>query len=322
MNTIILSNQNLPAVADLSQAMADFLRLNVADGDVSPKTIASYLTEVKQYTLWCESEGINPVRATEDDLRRYRSHLLASYTRGTVATKLAVIRRFYNAALWRSLRMDNPATGLKAPKDKTGREDSVKFLPLEGFKRLLSMPDNARDKAILALMGWHGLRVEEVVNLDLANLALAGELPTISVTGKGSRTRKVHLIERSVVALSAWLDIRQGQPSEQAIFVSIGNRDQGQRLTTRAVRYMVDSYLAQAGLKADGISCHSLRHSFATWSLAGGAKLTAISGAMEHSSVETTQVYAKIVDRINENEVSLAPTRASSRPHAAFWPLF
>lgn len=298
MNALTITNQSL-ATVDLNQALADFLRLNVADGDASPKTISSYLTEVRQYTQWCESEGLNPALATEDDLRQYRSYLVANYTRGTVATKLAAIRRFYDAALWRGLRLDNPAKGLKAPKDKTTREDAIKFLPLEGFKRLLSLPDNARDRAILALMGFHGLRVEEVVNLNRDDINLGGDLLTLTVTGKGSKTRRIHLIERSAAALWAWLDIRQSEDS--AVFVSIGNRDRGQRLTTRAVRYMVDSYLDQAGLKADGISCHSLRHSFATWSLAGGAKLTAISGAMGHSSIETTQVYAKIVDRINEN---------------------
>jgi integrase/recombinase XerD len=301
MNAITPTNQTLPAVAiDLGQALADFLRLSIADGDASPKTVASYLTEVRQYTQWCESEGINPARATEDDLRAYRSYLVGHYRRGTVATKLAAVRRFYDAALWRGLRPDNPAKGLKAPKEKTTREDSVKCLPLEGFKRLLALPDNARDKAILALMGWHGLRVEEVTNLNRVDLNLGGELPTLSVTGKGSKTRKIHLIERSAAALSAWLEVRP-KSDDSAVFVSIGNRGRGERLTTRAVRYMVDSYLEQAGLKADGISCHSLRHSFATWSLAGGAKLTAISGAMGHSSIETTQVYAKVVDRINEN---------------------
>lgn len=298
MNTIAITEQSVTTV-DLAQAMADFLRLNVADGDASPKTIASYLTEVRQYTQWCGSAGINPARATEDDLRQYRSYLVEHYTRGTVATKLAAIRRFYDAALWRGLRLDNPAKGLRPPKDKTTREDAIKFLPLEGFKRLLSLPDNARDRAILALMGWHGLRVEEVVNLNRDDINLGGDLPTLTVTGKGSKTRRIHLIERSAAALSAWLEIRQSEDS--AVFVSIGNRDRGQRLTTRAIRYMVDSYLDHAGLKADGISCHSLRHSFATWSLAGGAKLTAISGAMGHSSIETTQVYAKIVDRIQEN---------------------
>lgn len=299
MNTIILSNQKLPAVTDLNQAMADFLRLNVADGDASAKTIASYLTEVRQYTRWCETVRINPARATENDVRSYRAYLIDSYSRGTVATKLAAIRRFYDAAVWRGLRVDNPAKGLKAPKDRTAREDSVKFLPLEGFKRILAIPDNARDKAILALMGWHGLRVEEVVNLDLDNLALEGELQTLTVTGKGNKIRKIHLIERSAAALSAWLAIRQSDGP--AVFVSTGNRGRGERLSTRGIRYTVDSFLDQAGLKAAGISCHSLRHSFATWSMAGGAKLSAISGAMGHSSIETTQVYAKIVDGITEN---------------------
>jgi site-specific recombinase XerD len=294
----IINNQNL-ATVDLTQAMADFLRLNVADGDASPKTIASYLTEVRQFTRWCESVNINPARATENDLRSYRAYLIDSYQRSTVATKLAAIRRFYDAAVWRGLRLDNPAKGLKAPKDRTAREDSVKFLPLEGFKRLLNLPDNARDKAILALMGFHGLRVEEVVNLSLDNLSLGGELPTITVTGKGSKTRRIHLIERSAAALGDWLAIRQSNDS--AVFVSIGNRGRGEQLTTRGVRCMVDGYLSLAGLKAQGLSCHSLRHSFATWSLAGGAKLQAISGAMGHSSIETTQVYAKIVDRIQEN---------------------
>lgn len=296
---IIPPNQSL-ATIDLNQALADFLRLNVGDGDASPKTIASYLTEVRQYSLWCETEGINPARASEDDLREYRSYLVQHYTRGTVATKLAAIRRLYDAALWRGLRLDNPAKGLKAPKDKTSREDSVKFLPLEGFKRLLNLPDNTRDRAILALMGWHGLRVEEITNLNRDDMNLEGELPTISVTGKGNKTRRIHLIERSAAALSAWLDVRP-KSNDSAVFVSIGNRGRGKRLTTRGIRAMVDGYLQQAGLKADGISCHSLRHSFATWSLAGGAKLTAISGAMGHSSVETTMIYARIVDRINEN---------------------
>jgi site-specific recombinase XerD len=72
-------------------------------------------------------------------------------------------------------------------------------------------------------------------------------------------------------------------------------------MTARAIRYQVDGYLTTVGLKAEGVSCHSLRHSFATWSLAGGAKLLSISQALGHSSVETTQVYAKIVDKVREN---------------------
>jgi site-specific recombinase XerD len=117
MNALTITNNSL-TITDLSQAMADILHLNVADGDALPKRIASYLTEVRQYTLRYESEGINPARATEDDLRAYRDYLVANYTRGTVTTKLAAIRRFYDAALWRGLRLDNPARYLSALMDE------------------------------------------------------------------------------------------------------------------------------------------------------------------------------------------------------------
>lgn len=282
--------------SDSESALADYLRLNVADGDASPKYIASILTETGQFVKWCKSAHVAPLMATDDDLRAYRAYLVGSYTRGTIATKLAALRRFYEAAVWRGLRADNPAAGLKAPKDKTGREDAIKFLPLEGFKRLLALPDNTRDRAILALMGYHGLRVDEVARLNLDSIN--GD--ELTVTGKGSKTRRVYLIDQSAAALAAWLDHRPRCESK-TVFVSMGNRSKGETLTTRGVRFMVDSYLTRGGLKSQGISCHSLRHSFATWSLAGGAKLQAISAAMGHSSIETTQVYAKLVDRMTDN---------------------
>jgi site-specific recombinase XerD len=89
----------------MSAAFADFLRLKVAAGDASPRTIASYQTEVKQYGQWCEAEGVGLARAGEDDLRACRLGLVeAGYKRGSLATKLAALRRFYEAARWRGLR--------------------------------------------------------------------------------------------------------------------------------------------------------------------------------------------------------------------------
>lgn len=297
MNELIAVDSSLALGDDLAGALAEFLRLNVASGDASPKYIASIQTEIGQFLAWCKIAGVSPLRATERDLRAYRSHLITKHTRGTIATKLAALRRLYEAAVWRGLRPDNPAKGLKAPKDKTSREDAVKFLPLEGFKRLLAMPDNTRDRAILALLGYHGLRVDEVARLELGSI----KADHLIVTGKGNKKRKVYLIEASAGALADWLDHRPGGAAAQTVFVSMGNRSKGRPLTTRGIRFMVDGYLTRAGLKAAGISCHSLRHSFATWSLAGGAKLQAISGALGHSSIETTQVYAKLVDRLTDN---------------------
>ena len=105
--------------------------------------------------------GINPATEEEDDIAVYRRQLVAQYEVGTVAVKLAAIRRLYQAAVWRGLRQDNPAAGLRAPKDRTARAERIKFRPLEGLRRLLEAPrgDNpapVRDRAILARTGRLG----------------------------------------------------------------------------------------------------------------------------------------------------------------------
>jgi len=112
-----------------------------------------------------------------------------------------------------------------------------------------------------------------------------------------------YLIESSAEALRAWLDVRESvaNPGEVALFVSLDRAYKGEGISTQAIRYVVDEYLADVGLKAKGISCHSLRHSAATWARAGGAKLDAIADQLGHASTDTTRIYARIVDRMTEN---------------------
>jgi len=221
-----------------------------------------------------------------------------------VAVKLTAIRRL--AAAWRGLRQDNPAAGLRAPKDKTERAERIKFLPLDGLRRLLDAPRGndpaaVRDRAILAMMGRHGLRVSEVAGLTVDSVDF--DAGTIKVVGKGRKTRTVHLTETSAAALRQWLDIRESvaKPGESALFVSLDRAHKGGGMSTRAIRYVVDEYLGDVGLKAAGISCHSLRHSAATWARAGGAKLDAIADQLGHSSTDTTRIYSKIVNKMQEN---------------------
>jgi integrase/recombinase XerD len=169
---------------------ARFLRLHTADGDVSPATIRSYYGNAAQFVAWCGERGINPAAATEDDLLSYRRELVAEYATGTVAVKLAAIRRLYEAAMWRGLRQDNPAAGLKAPKDKTERSERIKFLPLDGLRRLLDAPRGdhpaaVRDRAILAMMGRHGLRVSEVTGSGVESVDLTLALSKFS--GRAAR---------------------------------------------------------------------------------------------------------------------------------------
>ena len=256
------------ATVDILADFAKFLRLHTADGDASPASIRSYYSNAGQFVAWCAEHGINPATATEDDIATYRKVLVSQYATGTVAVKLSAIRRLYEAAQWRGLRQDNSAAGLRAPKDRTERAERIKFLPLDGLRRLLDAPTGddpatVRDRAILALMGHHGLRVSEVAGLTVDTVDFTG---TIKVLGKRRKVRKVYLTETSTVALRQWLDIRESlaDPGEPALVVSLDRAHRDGEMSARAIRYLVDGHLERLGLKAKGISCHSLRHSAAT----------------------------------------------------------
>jgi site-specific recombinase XerD len=296
------------STGDLLLAWADFLRLDVAQGDASPRTVATYQAQVRDFLAWCQAQGLHPALATEDDLKAYRAHLVERYARATVATRLAAIRRFYQAAVWRGFRPDNPAAGIRPPRERTARDERVRFLPLEGLKRLLDAPRGdglraTRDRAMLALMGVHGLRVGEIVALDVADLDL--DAGTVSVPGKGGKRRTVYLVDISRQRLADWLAVRERAAGEgkTALFVALdrAKRFTGRRMTRRAVEALTDRYLERLGLKRSGISCHSLRHSAAVWARAFGATVDALADMLGHASVDTTRIYARIVNRMQEN---------------------
>lgn len=157
---------------DVMTAFGAFLRLYVADGDASPETTRSYYGNAAQFVAWCGEQDINPATVTEDDIATYRREWVAQYEVGTAAVKPAAIRRLYGAAVWRGLRQDNPAASLKAPKGKTERSERVKFLALDGLRQILDAPRGndpaaVRDRAMLARVSRHGLRVSEVAGLTV-----------------------------------------------------------------------------------------------------------------------------------------------------------
>jgi len=165
--------------ADLIAIFGRFLRLYVAEGDASLATMRTYHGQAAQFVAWCQQSGLNPATATEEDIISYRKHLVeAGYRPTTIGLQLAVVRRLYVAIRWRGLRHDNPAAGVKAPRDRTSRDERVKYLPLEGLKQLLAAPQGdgplaRRNRAILALMGIHGLCVAEAAGLQIEDIDLS-----------------------------------------------------------------------------------------------------------------------------------------------------
>jgi len=298
---------DLISVKDLLESLHTWLIIEVSQGDPSSNTIRSYLGSAKSYLLWCEVSGTNYITATDSDLKRYRAHLvLNKYIPGTIATYLAGIKRLYAAFVDWGWRRDNPAATLKARKDLTSRSERIisKYIPdREAFLDLYKIPDEntiegKRDRAILRILCYTGIRVSELCALNKEDLQL-GELPTLTVrSGKGRKRRHIPLGEEDANLLNDWVDLRNTieGPEDETLIVSLDCRTRGTRLSTRGARYIVNKYLEIAGMKKPGRSCHALRHSTATWLLEAGVPMQAIADLLGHSSVEVTAIYARVVD--------------------------
>jgi site-specific recombinase XerD len=290
------------------------LHIEVANGDATADTIKAYHREVAAWVRWCAEQGIDPRVARREDVVEYREALkVAGNSVATRKFKLSIVRRFYAAMVRHGLMAGNPAESFKAGKDLTSADDKMKVLSEGALSALMNaIPGDTltgkRDRAIIALMAVHGLRRVEIHRLDPESLqsgggegAYAG--PHLVVDGKGHKRRNVYLREDTHSAVSAYLraKLEAGLPLDDGLFVAHGNHGRGHRLSRQALNAIVGRYLNAASLKRAGVSCHALRHTFGTLSVAGGAKVEHVRDAMGHSKLETTSIYVRAVERARNN---------------------
>ena len=217
-----------------------------------------------------------------------------NYSRATTARKLATLRSFYKFLVRRGYLQSSPVAVIRTPKQE---KRLPKFLEADQIEALFKAPDQStllglRDFAMLEVMYSTGVRVSELVGLDVTDVDF--DEAVCHVRGKGRRERLSPVGQRALQAIKNYLDKRQqprpGQDSdEQALFVN----KSGQRLSTRSVRRKLDKYLAQANLDPS-ISPHTLRHTFATHMLNQGADLRSVQELLGHRSLSTTQVYTHL----------------------------
>lgn len=306
---------------DVLEAFGEFLRIETADGAASPRTLTTYYAGVATFVEWCVGAGVRPAEATEGDVKAWRAAMVdAKVNRDTIRTRLSALRRFYLAMVWRGLRADNPAAGVRPPRNRTDRAEAIRFLDRDFIARLLvacpsTSPTGIRDRALVLLFGLQGPRVAEVAALNVADVDLIANPPQVVIReGKGDKQRRLYLSVVDAAAVAAWLKVRaevvagmhaeRPGPFDDALFVTLrGNQegDPGRRMTARAIRHRVDRALVAANLKREGVSCHSLRHSFATWSAVAGVRVETIAANLGHSNVATTSTYVKVADRIVNN---------------------
>jgi integrase/recombinase XerC len=234
--------------------------------------------------------------ADVNEARSYLSHLNdKQYSKATSARKLATLRSFYKFLVKTNRRSANPMTAVRTPKQE---KKLPRFLEYEEIKRLLDTPPTetwlgARDRAILETLYSTGIRVSELVALNMDDVDFLGEV--IHIRGKGKKERIAPISSSALQAIQHYMEFRNKRAQSNTNFdtkVLFVNKH-GQRLSTRSVRRKMDKYLRMAGLDPN-ISPHTLRHSFATHMLNNGADLRSVQELLGHQSLSTTQVYTHL----------------------------
>lgn len=263
--------------------------------NASENTLQSYLHDLGQFSDYLEGKGIrNPAEVTPELMQKYINGLLTlGRSQSTVTRALSSIRTYYRFLILTHRATTNPAQSLKT-------EKVVKKLPqvlvAKEIELLLAQPDvteikGCRDKAMLELLYATGIRVSELVDLNLEDLNL--QIGVLYCRGS-KNDRVVPIYPEAVRVLGDYLArIRPtvvADTSENALFTNMN----GQRLTRQGFWKIIKQYTQMAGINKD-ITPHTLRHSFATLLLENGAQLKVIQEMMGHSDISSTQVYAQIM---------------------------
>jgi integrase/recombinase XerC len=236
------------------------------------------------------------------DVNSVRSYMAGlndkQYSKATIARKLATLRSFYKFLVKRNHISSNPVVGIRTPKQE---KRLPQFLEYEDIKRLLETPPadswlGARDRAIMETLYSTGIRVSELVSLNLDDVDFLGEV--VHIRGKGKKERICPISSSVLQIIQHYMEFRNKRAQHNGNFDSkvLFVNKHGKRLSTRSVRRKMDKYLKMAGLDPS-ISPHTLRHSFATHMLNRGADLRSVQELLGHQSLSTTQVYTHLTTK-------------------------
>ena len=278
---------------DYLSAYRDYLR---DEKGASDNTLSSYLRDMRQFAEYVEERGISLRQVIRADIENYEKYLtLKGKSASTVTRAAASIKSFYNFMLARGLVAGNPAKGLaptrverKLPQILTSKEVEL----------LLAQPEctdlkGFRDRAMLELLYATGIRVSELIGLNVDDLNLS--VGFIRCAGHG-KERIIPLYPAAVKAIQDYADHVRPQvverPDERALFVNMN----GERMSRQGFWKIIKHYQDKAGIQKD-ITPHTLRHSFAAHLLENGADLQSIQEMLGHVDISSTQIYSQLVNQ-------------------------
>ncbi len=305
-----------PAVgAPMRKSLDEFLTFLSIEKGSSANTVAAYRNDLQQLADFIGgrngSDGWGLV-----DRSRVQDFILdlkeRGYTETSVARKVAAVRSFYSFLSSEGIVALNPTEGLSSP--RVGKTLPKAISPNEVDELLeqpgrRATPEAKRDRAMLELLYATGMRVTELVSLDMTNLNLDPRAPYVRCLGKGAKERAIPIHDQALEVLNDYLD--EGRPllvrnkDEQALFV---NR-RGERLTRQGFWLILKGYAKAANL-SPSITPHTLRHSFATHMLRGGMPLRNVQEMLGHANISTTQVYTHLTSEYVREVYERAHPRA------------
>jgi len=283
----------------MQQGIATFIQYLKAERNASPHTFEAYDRDLQQFASFMRKEFGNafPIdQITHLHIRRYLASMHKELAKSSVGRKLAAIRSLFRFLLRRGILEKNPAELVSSPK----REKKLPFhLDIDEVTTLVEAPEaitplSIRDRAILETLYSSGLRVSELTGLNIGGADLMAG--SVKVLGKGGKERVVPLGSKAVKALEEYIELRGGRELNAPLFLN----SRGGRLTRRSVARIVDRYMIHLETMKKA-SPHTLRHTFATHLLEGGADLRSIQEMLGHATLSTAQKYTHVsIDRLLE----------------------
>ncbi len=272
-----------------------YLNYLKAERNFSPYTVRNYTTDLLDFFQFLKTKGVGSLREVDKHvLRDYLAHLAdRKLAKASIARKMSAIRSFFGYLVREDIIDTNPAASISSPKLE---KRLPSFLTVAETVRLLITPDLAkpeglRDRALMELLYASGLRVSELVSLNLEQVNL--ETGEVRVWGKGAKERIVLIGKPAVAALGTY--ISEGRPrltGKKATSALLLNR-YGERIIARQVEKILEKYASISGI-GKRVHPHLLRHTFATHLLDGGADLRVVQELLGHADLSSTQIYTHV----------------------------
>jgi integrase/recombinase XerD len=281
----------------MQEKIQEFLQFITVEKGYSQNTLAAYRNDLSQFAAYLEKRQLSWDQVSRDVIVDYIMLMKTEqeYASSTVARKVAAIKSFFHYLVNRGELADDPTATLDSPKV---RKRLPKSISAEDMERLLAEPAREetpkalRDRALLEALYATGLRVTELVSLDVDDVNLASATVRV-VRARDKRERLVPIHQRAIEPLQEYLERGRRQllrnPDETALFLN----HRGKRLTRQGLWLIVKHYVREVGIR-EAVTPHTLRHTFATHLIDKKADLEYVQELLGHANISTTQVYAHV----------------------------